>query len=232
MRIVLISDTHSLHEVMTDPIPKGDVFIHAGDCTNVGEQHDLTRFVHWIQNLDFDTKIFISGNHDFCFERKEQWFKNLINNENLNQSNCYYLEDDFITIEYPEFSRPIKIYGTPWQPWFRDWAFNVQRDKLSPYWDKIPLDTDILITHGPPMGILDLTLRGDTPGCASLLTYVEKIKPVLHIFGHIHEAYGKIKQGDTLFINASICSSRYIPSNKPIIIDLTEINGKLITNII
>jgi hypothetical protein len=158
--------------------------------------------------------------------------KNLINDENLSQSDCYYLEDGFMTLEYPEFSRPIKIYGTPWQPWFHDWAFNVARDKISPYWDKIPLDTDILITHGPPMGILDLTLYGDTPGCASLLTYVEKIKPALHVFGHIHEAYGTTRQADTMFVNASVCTRRYIPSNKPVIVDLTEVNGKLIVNIL
>ena len=234
MRIVLISYTHSLHEIMYEPLPKGDVLIHSGDCTNVGGQRDLIKFVHWIQNLKkFDTKIFIAGNHDWCFERKEPWLSQYINDENLSQSGCYYLEDSFMTIEDPEFSRPIKIYGTPWQPWFYDWAFNVQRDEIYKHWEKIPLDTDILITHGPPQEILDLTLGGDKPGCSSLRYYIEeKIKPALNVFGHIHEAYGTMVVGDTLFVNASTCTRRYIPSNKPIIVDLTEVDGKLITNVV
>jgi len=228
MRIVIISDTHSLHDRMTNPLPKGDVLIHCGDCTNIGGQGDLTRFVHWFQSLKYDTKIFIAGNHDWCFERKEPWFYNLINDENLSQSDCYYLEDSFMTITDPKFSRPIKIYGTPWQPEFCNWAFNVPREELYKYWDKIPLDTDILITHGPPQEILDLTLGGDKPGCSSLRYYIdEKIKPALNVFGHIHEAYGTMTKGDTLFVNGSTCTRRYIPSNKPIIVKLTESKGKL-----
>jgi len=227
MRIILISDTHGLHQHIE--LPKGDILIHAGDCTNIGLRSDLIGFLYWFQNLKgFDTKIFIAGNHDWCFERKPDWLPQFINDENLSQSDCYYLEDNFMTIKDPEFSRPIKIYGTPWQPEFCNWAFNVPRAELYKHWEKIPLDTDILITHTPPQEILDTTLGGDTPGCSSLRYYIdEKIKPALNVFGHIHEAYGSKVVGKTLFVNGSTCTRRYVPSNKPIIIKLTESKGKL-----
>lgn len=233
MRIILISDTHGLHTRMVQPLPKGDMLIHSGDCTNIGLKDDITRFVYWLQGLNYDTKIFIAGNHDWCFERKEPWLYNLINDENLSQSNCYYLEDSFMTFESPEFSRPIKIYGSPWQPDFCNWAFNVPRDKLYIHWEKIPLDTDILITHGGPQEARDMNNYGELCGCASLRYYVdEKIKPALHVFGHVHEAYGAMVKGETLFVNASTCTRRYVPSNNPMIVDLTEVDGKLIANII
>jgi Icc-related predicted phosphoesterase len=157
---------------------------------------------------------------------------NYINDENLSQSDCVYLEDSAFTLEVPEFSRPIKFWGSPWQPPFMNWAFNVPRDELYKYWEMIPLDTDILITHGGPEGIRDFTLDNQQHGCSSLRHYVEKINPALHVFGHIHEAYGAMVQGETLFVNACTCTRSYNPINKPIIVDLTEVDGKLIANII
>jgi Icc-related predicted phosphoesterase len=232
MKICIISDTHGLHERIP-PLPKADILIHAGDITNMGTEDDIRRFVHWFQNLKgYGSKIFIAGNHDWGFEWKKPWLFNYINDENLSQSDCYYLEDNFMTITDPEFSRPIKIYGTPWQPDFCNWAFNVPRDELYLYWEKIPLDTDVLITHGPPQGILDMNLEGEHCGCASLTTHTYKINPALHIFGHIHEAYNTEVIGNTLFVNASTCTRRYVPSNKPIVVDLTEVDGKLIANIV
>lgn len=232
MRIILISDTHGLHLEMYHPLPKGDMLIHAGDCTNVGSQSGTRQFVEWFQNLKgYDTKIFIAGNHDWSFYRKPAWLYDLINDENLSQSDCVYLEDNSFTIKDPTFSRPIKFYGTPWQPDFNNWAFNVPRDKLYLHWEKIPLDTDILISHGPPQDILD-HVDYVPQGCGSLRIYAEKIKPVLHAFGHIHEGYGYQASNDTLFVNASTATESYDMINKPIIVDLTEVNGKFTANII
>jgi len=243
MRIVCISDTHSLQHNMLHELPKGDVLIHAGDISNKGEERDVTEFIHWFQNIEgFDTKIFIAGNHDFCFERVNQphhkgdydWLHNLMAPENLAQSDVTYLEDNFMTIEDPEFSRPIKFYGSPWQPYFHDWAFNLPRlgEEMEKKWLMIPDDTDVLITHGPPNGILDLVNNWRQPfqnvGCELLRFHVERVKPSLNVFGHIHEGYG-VKQVDgTLFVNASICNPVYNPINKPIIVDLTEIDGQII----
>ena len=234
MRIILISDTHGIHDSMYYDLPKGDVLIHAGDCTNVGSQSGTRQFVEWFQNLKgFDTKIFIAGNHDWSFYRKPAWLFDLINDENLSQSDCTYLEDSELIIEAPEFSRPIKFYGSPWQPPFMNWAFNVPRDQLYKYWEKIPLDTDVLITHAPPQEIRDFAKYTQThEGCSSLRFYVEKIKPALHVFGHLHESYGAMVLNDTLFVNASTATLDYEMSNKPIIVDLTEVDKKLIANIV
>jgi Icc-related predicted phosphoesterase len=247
MRIVCISDTHSLEKDIVHPIPEGDVLIHAGDISNKGGEKDVTNFIHWFQNINgFDTKIFISGNHDHCFEqvnkphhkRDYDWLRNLMAPENLAQSNVYYLEDNFMTIEDPEFSRPIKFYGSPWQPWFYDWAFNLPRlgDEIEQKWKMIPDDTDVLITHGPPNEILDLVNNFRQPnrnvGCELLRFHVERVKPALNVFGHIHEGYGTKIINDTLFVNASICNPSYYPINKPIIVDLVEVGGKIIANYI
>jgi len=239
MRLVCISDTHSLHEGMFHKLPEGDVLIHAGDCTNVGKEFEVKEFVEWFQNIKgFDTKIFIAGNHDFAFERRLEphhkgdydWLYHLINEENLSQSDVTYLEDNFMTIESPEFSRPIKIYGSPWQPEFYNWAFNLPRqgDRLRFKWDSIPDDTDILITHGPPHGVRDFTPNNMQVGCELLRFRVEQFKPLVHVFGHIHGAYGAAQIEDTLYVNASICTERYKPINKPIIIELKEYDGQIV----
>ena len=244
MRIVCISDTHSLHKNMGHELPKGDVLIHAGDISNRGGERDVTDFIYWFQNIQgFDAKIFISGNHDHCFERLNQphhkgdydWLHNLMGPENLAQSDVYYLEDNFMIIERPEFSRPLKIYGSPWQPWFYDWAFNLPRmgEELLEKWSKIPTDTDILITHGPPNGYGDLVNNHRQPngnvGCELLRSKIEELNPILNIFGHIHEGYGVYTNDNTTFVNSSICTASYVPSNKPIVIELKEYDGKIVS---
>ena len=247
-RIVCISDTHGLHNKMSYDLTNfidenhPTILIHAGDCTNVGKPNEVEEFVWWFMNLKgFDTKIFIAGNHDFAFEKKNfphhkgdfDWYWNLMNEENLSQSDVVYLEDCEFVIESPEFSRPIKFWGSPWQPEFYNWAFNLPRsgDELKKYWDMIPDDTDVLITHGPPSEIRDFVYNWRQPngvGCELLRYRVEQIKPSIHIFGHIHEAYGAAYIKDVLYVNASTCNERYVPSNKPIVIDLTEVDGQLI----
>ena len=244
MRIVCISDTHSLHHNMKELLPEGDVLIHAGDISNRGGQRDVTEFVNWFMDLEYDTKIFISGNHDFCFEKRHEphhkgdydWLEHLLSYENLSQSNVEYLQDEHFLIESPEFSRPIKFYGTPWQPWFYDWAFNLPRmgDELKAKWAFIPEDTDVLITHGPPNGYGDFVNNWRQPntnvGCELLLNRILDIKPLVNVFGHIHEGYGVYTNEDTTFVNASICTKEYQPINKPIIIDLIEVDGKIKAN--
>ena len=235
MRIVFISDTHSLHSGMRHKIPKGDVLVHAGDCTNLGKEHEIKEFVEWFQNLEgFDTKIFIAGNHDFGFQTKPPWLSHFVNPENLSQSNCYYLEDEEFVIESSEFSKPIKFYGSPWQPWFYDWAFNLPRngEEIEKKWKAIPDDTTVLITHGPAHGVLDYTPTNQRVGCEILRFRVEQFKPLIHVFGHIHGAYGSQPLGDTLFVNASTCTEKYYPINKPIVVDINEVYGDLVATVI
>lgn len=244
MRIICISDTHSLHGKMYHNIPEGDILIHAGDCTNRGVKSEVEEFVNWFMNIKgFDCKIFIAGNHDFAFEKVNQphhtgeydWFHHLMNPENLSQSDVYYLEDSELIIERSEFSRPIKIWGTPWQPEFFNWAFNLPRDgkELDKKWGMIPSDSDIVITHSPPSRIRDfVNNKGylESVGCELLLNRLKQITPALSVFGHIHNGYGPAVVNDTLYVNASICTESYIPTNKPIIVDLIEIDGKIIAN--
>jgi 3',5'-cyclic AMP phosphodiesterase CpdA len=226
-----------------NPLPEGDVLIHAGDCTNIGKPNEVKEFIEWFMGIKgFDSKIFIAGNHDWAFENHRyphhrgdfEWYYHLMNEENLSQSDVTYLEDSGFTIDSSEFSKPIKFWGSPWQPEFYNWAFNLPRsgDELKKYWDMIPEDTDVLITHGPPSEIKDFVNNWRQPvrnvGCELLRFRVEQIKPMVHVFGHIHEAYGVERNEETLYVNASTCTERYSPSNKPIVIDLTEVDGKII----
>lgn len=242
MRIVCISDTHGLHHKLEHELPEGDVLIHSGDCTNLGKEKEIEDFIYWFQNIKgFDTKIFIAGNHDFGFENyngvrhsnEAPWLHHLLNEENLSQSDVVYLHDSEFVIESPEFSRPIKFYGSPWQPEFYNWAFNLPRNgwELETKWNDIPNDTDVLITHTPPHGIRDFVqsrIGMDSVGCELLRFRVEQFNPPLNVYGHIHGAYGAAQIKDTLFVNACICDEKYRPINKPIIIELKEQNHKII----
>jgi len=212
MKIVCISDTHSLEPIKR--FPKGDILIIAGDICNTGSLVDVIKFNSFLNSLNYKYKILVAGNHDVIFEKNKLLALNFLNN-------IVYLQDS----EY--ILNNLKIYGSPWQPEFCNWAFNLPRgEKLKEKWDMIPIDTDILITHGPPYGILDkIKENSDNLGCRELLKAVEKIKPKLHVFGHIHGGYGiqeKIwKNGNkTIFVNASICNEKYKPINKPIEVEL------------
>ncbi len=190
-------------------MPSGDVLIHAGDATIQGTIDEVFMFNEWFSNLPHKHKIFVAGNHDWLFETYNRYAREMLSDQII------YLQDSFVKIE------KLKIYGSPWQPRFFDWAFNVNRGaEIAEKWKMIPPDTDILITHGPPHGILDKTPRGDSAGCEELRKRVEKVKPKLHVFGHIHHAYGKTEKFGTIFVNASNCDESYEPNNLPIVVDL------------
>lgn len=131
-------------------------------------------------------------------------------------TNCTYLQDQLIELY------GLKIYGTPWQPAFGGWAFNLQRgQQLLNKWNEIPADIDILISHAPPLGHGDLCRSGARVGCVELLSTVQqRVKPKYHIFGHIHEGYGVTSDGKIIFINASTCDVTYSPKNPPIVFDI------------
>lgn len=201
--IVAISDTHGFHDAID--IPEGDILVYAGDLTHRGEIAEVQKFNDFLGTLPHPTKIIIAGNHDFCFERDSDACAALL-------TNGIYLQDSAVTIE------GIRFYGSPWQPWFYDWAFNLQRGpEIREKWDLIPEDTDVLITHGPPSNHGDQTISGEHVGCKDLLETIERIKPKVHIYGHIHEGYGLTRNESTLFINASICDESYQPRNAPIL---------------
>jgi len=133
-------------------------------------------------------------------------------------TNCKYLQDQELNV------LGFRIYGSPWQPEFYSWAFNLNRgDEIRAKWKAIPEGIDILITHGPPLGHGDECVIGDRAGCYDLLQEIEmRIKPKVHVFGHIHEGYGVTTNDVTMFINASTCNVRYNPHqlNPAIVFDL------------
>ncbi len=197
MRIVLISDTHNLHNTLS--LPEGDLLIHAGDFSGQGLQREVMAFLDWFGRQPHPHKVLIAGNHDFLAEKNPELFESLI------PEGVTYLNDSGTEIE------GLKIWGSPVQPWFHDWAFNRQRGaEIAQHWELIPQDTDILITHGPPFGILDKVERGPNVGCEELIKKVESVQPMLHVFGHIHEQHGELQQGKTKFVNASVVNHRYL----------------------
>ena len=207
MKLIAIADTHGLHRSLE--IPDGDILIHAGDLTRHGSLEDVLEFNDFLGTLPHPYKIVIAGNHDFCFEKDRKACEELL-------TNCIYLQDQEVIID------GIKFYGSPWQPWFYDWAFNLQRgSEIRAKWELIPGDTDVLITHGPPYGIGDLTFQKEHAGCEDLLEIVEKIKPAVHIFGHIHEGYGITSNKTTTFINASSYNPNHQSITQPIVFDLS-----------
>lgn len=208
MKIIAISDTHGKHNQLS--LPKGDMIIHAGDISSRGHKSEVDRFLRWYSQLDYQYKIFIAGNHDFYFENApRQEIKELI------PDNLIYLNDSGIEIE------GLKIWGSPVQPWFYNWAFNRQRGAdIQKHWNLIPDDTALLITHGPPLGILDATDRGEAVGCKDLLGKTLAVKPRFHVFGHIHEAYGRTKKDGIEFINASVLNLQYQMVNEAMILEM------------
>ncbi|MBI1852313.1 MAG: metallophosphatase domain-containing protein [Planctomycetes bacterium] len=202
MTLVAISDTHGMHESIA--LPPGDVFIHAGDLTRSGRIEEVVEFNRWLGSLPYRHRIVIAGNHDFCFERDAEACRRAL-------THATYLQDQSAVVE------GIRIYGSPWQPWFYDWAFNLRRGaEIKQKWDLIPMDTDVLLTHGPPAGFGDLTIAKERVGCADLLEAVRRVKPELHVFGHIHEGYGTFPGDVTTFLNASVCDVAYRPVNPPV----------------
>ncbi len=205
MRIVAVADTHTF-EADLGEIPEGDVFVHAGDMCRRGDLSELAGVAGWIRGLPHRHKIVIAGNHDWCFDRDLGAAKDLLGTD------VVYLQDDKRVIE------GVTFYGSPWQPAFNDWAFNLPRGQaLADKWRLIAADTDVLITHGPPAGYGDRSW--DTrAGCADLLAAVERVGPALHMFGHIHQDGGVWRAGATVFANVTTWECERAPT----VVDLVD----------
>jgi predicted phosphodiesterase len=209
MQITFISDTHTKHDELNNDLPGGPIIVHCGDISGRGRLWEVNRFFDWFVNLPYTHKIMIAGNHDFLFEKGPV----------VIPEGIHYLQDSSVIVE------GIKFYGSPWQPWFYDWAFNLPRNGpgLHSKWSAIPEDTDVLITHGPPKGILDRVIRGaESVGCEALRDRLLEIKPKIVAFGHIHEAHGQEIIDGIHYINASSLDHHYEYTNKPIVIDFEK----------
>lgn len=220
MKLVCISDTHKQHLWLETG--SGDTIIHAGDMSGTGRKDEVESFIDWYSKLDFTHKIYVPGNHEIGLEKNydewKTWFKD---------TGITLLNDESTTIEgfsmdnFEEYS--FKVYGSPITPNFGRWAFMKARgEQINAHWCKIPKDTDILVTHGPPHGILDGVERFqgyvEHVGCEMLLERVQQVNPKLHIFGHIHEGAGSlIAANGCEYINAAMCNEYNQLTHKPIV---------------
>jgi len=228
MRIVSVSDTHTYGRRV--PVPDGDLLVHAGDLTFRGTESEVERELDWLGSLPHERKIFVAGNHDWFFDpqmpqdfhgyplRRSRPVEALL----ADYPNIVYLQDSGCEFE------GWKIWGSPWQPNFQSWAFNFPKaGEAIPLetWARIPSDTQILVTHGPPFGILDAVAPGRNVGDRALYDRIRNLPDLrLHIFGHIHEGYGRDERvlasgAKITFVNASTCTREYRPVNPPVVVD-------------
>lgn len=208
IRIVCVSDTHFYQHDLK--VPDGDILVHAGDFMGFGDmERHIVEFNKWLGEQPHPHKIVVAGNHDRLFESSPGVARALL-------TNAIYLKNSGVVVE------GLTFWGSPVQPTFYDWAFNVGRGKpIRRYWDMIPSGTEILVTHGPPFGILDQDRPGAPhQGCEELAKAVLRVSPKLHIFGHIHGGYGNLRSGNgTLFVNASVLN-KHMYFNEPYVVDV------------
>lgn len=210
VKIDCISDTHEKHWKIK--LPGGDILIHSGDCSSRGDLRNVLEFLNWFADQDYSHLVLIAGNHDFIFEENPELMA-----EECKKRNIHLLNDSGIEVE------GIKIWGSPVQPWFYNWAFNRARTEkeatskhgwIKPHWDLIPEDTDILVTHGPPHMIRDgVPRRGghyEYVGCEELYKKIIQTKIKLHVFGHIHEGAGYTYKDGRTYVNASSLDGMYM----------------------
>lgn len=210
MKLTVISDTHGMHEQITE-IPASDVLVHAGDSMGRGTLEDLEALNDWLGTLPHRHKILIAGNHDWCFQDTPEEARRRL-------TNAVYLQDSGIEID------GIRFWGSPWTPVFFNWAFNLSRgEALAERWALIPADTDVLITHGPPMNILDkvgVRFGGSHVGCEALAARLGQLNLRAHLFGHIHESHGRQLIDRCQYVNASTCTGQFKPDNPPALVDI------------
>ena len=215
MRLVAISDTHGSHFGIK--IPDGDWLIHAGDFSSHGALGDTMDFLRWFNTHPHRRKILIAGNHDWLLEKDRNFWRII----KMEFPDITYLQDESVELD------GLKVHGSPQTPTFYNWAFNRDRgEEIKQYWDKIPTDTDVLITHGPPYGICDEAYRvgyntTEHTGCKDLLDATLRIAPKLHIYGHIHFSGQTQYIGPkTTYANVSMLNEAYLVWGKPTIFDV------------
>lgn len=231
LRLVCVSDTHLQHDF---PVPEGDVLIHAGDLTFRGDRPEISRAVEWLRGVKvgggFKEAVIVPGNHDWMAERDPNEMR-----VRMEEAGMTYLD------HLPAEVLGLRFFGSGYTPAFFDWALNVKRGPdLARLWAQIPDDTQVLVTHGPPMGRLDVVRRpdgdpdstyyGTTPkvrhiethvGCADLRDRIRQLRDLkLHVFGHIHKPGRETGADGVTYVNASICDQSYKAVHAPIVVDL------------
>lgn len=228
VRLVLMSDTHGSHECFD--VPVGDVFLFAGDLSDTGTPAEIGSFASWVNSLPHPVRVVIAGNHDVSMhgDYYEKNFRRYHGQRKLDASKeiarlrsvCTLLENSETTVPTPV--GPLRVWGSPWSVEFCSWAFNLRSDELLPTWGKIPEGVDIVITHGPCRGhgatVMDSGVDVGDPALLSEL--IARVKPAMHVSGHIHEGYSVSSEAGITFINASSVDYFYRPVNRAIVVDI------------
>lgn len=190
--LCIVADTHRKHRELA--IPKCDILIHCGDfCTFEREdEKTLADADAWFAEAPAGHVVCIGGNHDFLLQNRQFRF-----------GHATYLEDSGVEIG------GLSIYGSPWCPDLSGFAYYATEEKLIEKWKMIPTGVDVLITHTPPLGILDVPSSGAVYlGCPHLRSELRRIKPRLHVFGHVHASHGTHTEGGTTYVNAAVVGGR------------------------
>lgn len=219
MKITCVSDLHGFYPELEG----GDLLIIAGDWTKKDTESQVFDFFDWVHEQDYRKKIIIAGNHD-----NQAFEQNYSGPVGLMKDAFVYLCDSGTKFEGR------KIWGSPWtrsfvgmNPKCRAFVLDTE-EELGEKWKLIPTDTDILITHSPPFSVLDKTVDGLQVGSSYLMAdHLQRLRPKLWVFGHIHEAYGQegpFQWNRTKYVNASHVDENYKPVHKPITVDLCSTN--------
>lgn len=213
MKVVAISDTHGTHSSIV--LPEGELLAVAGDWTMMGEFDETVDFIVWLAEKSKDFKygsVLISGNHDWMDQRDPYTFQGLIQS----WPQIRYLRNQTIQIEDKV------IHGTPVSPYFHGWAFNYLRGAdIDRFWERIPEDCDLLITHTPPHKILDYVPRTNThAGCQDLRRRIFEKRVKNNVFGHIHPGYGHLHLDGCNFYNAAQLDDSYKIANVPLVFEI------------
>lgn len=222
MRLVLISDTHTLHDSVA--VPDGDVLIHAGDFCGHGTVREAGRFLEWFARLPHTHKVAIPGNHDICTDAAHARGSTM--QAAKVRAGFFGVATLFVnsSVALRVGDEAILVHGSPCTPEFCGWAWMYPESFLAEMWRRIPGATDVLVTHGPAHGYGDLNLEGEHCGSTSLRDWLQaqaKVRPIpLHVFGHIHEAAGQgVYPWGGRWVNASVLNRRYEVANAPVVVE-------------
>eukprot|EP00051_Salpingoeca_urceolata_P019658 m.289751 g.289751 ORF g.289751 m.289751 type:complete len:354 (+) comp19461_c1_seq17:152-1213(+) len=238
VRVVCVSDTHNQHDGVE--VPHGDILLHAGDLTRHGTAEELKAVDAWLATLPHPHKIVVAGNHDMGLDPElpslDVAGRRAVTLPPTSLSNCTYVNNGLVECcGLRIFCSPQSLLKLPSRTTAR--AFAKPPADMDAHWKHVPDGVDVLVTHGPPLGILDQALSGSLfgtggqAGCRALRTAVARARPRMHVFGHIHEAYGyqfEAHQGSglrdpgsaTLFVNAASCNLLGRPKHPPIVVDI------------
>lgn len=211
LKIVAISDTHENWGKLV--IPECDILISAGDYSFRGSPNVVKDFHAWLNIQPAKHVISVQGNHESWVE------KNFLEAKQIALEACSrvnFIDEGLVVIN------GVNFWGSAVTPFFCNWAWNRHSHEIQEHWDKIPANTNVLITHGPPYNVLDLCPDGRRVGCPKLMTKIREVKPKVHIFGHIHWSYGQKEFNGTQYYNAAICNESYNPFNPPTVIEYDE----------